>query len=138
MSETPPRPLPQLDDLNRPFWEGLEAGELRLQRCADCRHLRYPIAETCPRCLSGDAAWERVSGRATVHSTIVFHQLYHRAFADEIPYNVSLVELDEGPRMISNVVGVAPDAVAVGDRLEVVFERLPEGVTINRFRVVGR
>jgi uncharacterized protein len=135
--DRPARPLPEIDDHNRPFWEGLARHALVLQRCAACGHVRYPINEVCPRCLSSEHTWEPMSGRGTVYSTIVFHQVYHPAFADEVPYNVSLVQLAEGPRMISNVVGVPPDEVRVGDELEIVYADLDEGITINRFRPTG-
>lgn len=131
----PQRPLPTIADDNRPFWDGARAGELRMQKCCDCGHVRYPINDLCPQCLSGEFEWQRLSGRGTVYSTIVFHQVYHQAFAGDVPYNVSLVQLDEGPRMFSNVVGVAPSDVKVGDVVEAVFEPLNESVTLPRFRI---
>lgn len=123
------RPQPTIGDLNRPFYDGLAAGELRLQRCDSCGLLRYPIASICPSCLSAEATWELLSGRATVFSTVVFHQVYHGAFADDVPYNVSIVELVEGPRMMSNVVGVPAAEVAVGD--EVSFVATPIGGRVH-------
>jgi uncharacterized OB-fold protein len=133
MTATKPRPLPQVTDLNAPFFEGLLDDELRLQRCGECDLLRYPIATVCPRCLSKSAAWERVSGRGTVFSTVVFHQVYNQAFADEVPYNVAIVQLAEGPMMMTNVVGVAPTSVSVGDAVRVVFTEVSEGVRIPQF-----
>jgi uncharacterized OB-fold protein len=132
----PQRPLPTIDDDNRPFWDGARAGELRMQKCCGCGHIRYPISELCPQCLSGEFEWQRLSGRGKVFSTIVFHQIYHAAFAGEAPYNVSLIQLDEGPRMFSNVVGVPPSEVKVGDVVEAVFEPLTEDVTLPRFRMM--
>jgi uncharacterized OB-fold protein len=128
------RPLPSIGDHNRAFWDGLTRGELRLQRCGSCGHLRHPVIDTCPVCLSGEYAWETVSGRGEVLSTIVFHQVYHPAFKDQVPYNVALVQLDEGPRLISNVIGVDPHDVRVGDRVQAVFEAVSDDVTIHRFR----
>jgi uncharacterized OB-fold protein len=84
--------------------------------------------------LSEDAEWVTLSGKGTVFSFIVFHQVYNQAFAKDVPYNVALIQLDEGPRMFSNVVGVPNDAVKVGDRVEAVFEKATETVTIPRFR----
>jgi hypothetical protein len=130
-------PLPELTDVNRPFWESLAEHVLAVQKCSKCGHLRYPISEICPECLSPDAEWTPMSGRGTVFSTIVFHQVYHPAFADRVPYNVSLVRLDEGPIMVSNVVGPEPRDVAVGDRVEVVFDQVTPEVTIPRFRPAG-
>lgn len=130
-------PMPELTDLNRPFWESLADDVLVLQRCDACGHFRYPISELCPECLSPDATWTPMSGRGTVFSTIVFHEVYHPAFADKVPYNVSLVRLDEGPILVSNVVGPEPADVAVGDQVEIVFDRVTPDVTIPRFAPKG-
>lgn len=131
------KPLPAVSDLTRPFWEAAKRNELRLQRCAECGHTRYPIAEICPRCLSGEASWEAMSGRGTVFSHVVFHQVYNKAFADDAPYNVVLVQLDEGPRMFSNVVDASTREARVGDRLEVVFEDVTPEIALPRFRLAG-
>ena len=127
------KPLPTIDDGNRPFWAAARAGRLELQRCGACQHVRYPISPVCPRCLSAAFTWRALSGRGTVHSTIVFHQVYHPGFANDVPYNVSLVQLDEGPRLFSNVVGVPPSSVKVGDRVRAVFDAVTPEVTIPRF-----
>lgn len=128
------KPLPEVNEENRPFWEGLRERALRLQKCGNCEHLRYPISRWCPRCLDEAAEWVTVSGRGQVASTIVFHQVYDPAFAGDIPYNVALVRLDEGPQMFSNVVGMPPSDVAVGDRVEIVFDDVTPQVTLPRFR----
>ena len=133
----PSRPLPILDDSNRPFWEAARQGVLRMQRCDDCGHVRYPISHVCPQCLSSGLKWVDLSGRGTVMSSIVFHQVYHPAFASEVPYNVSLVQLEEGPRMFSNVVGVSPSSVRVGDSVQVVFDPVSEDISLPRFRRRG-
>src|SRR5690606_6778245 len=127
------RPLPTITDLNRPFWEGAAQGELRLQRCTVCGHLLYPIGSLCPVCLSRELRWERMSGRGTVHATVVFHQVYHQAFADEVPYNVSIVEVEEGPHLMTNVVGIPPSDVKVGQEVQVMFAEIADGVFLPRF-----
>ncbi len=78
-----------------------------------------------------------LSGRGTVHSYIVFHQVYNKEFAGDVPYNVALVQLDEGPRMFSNIVGTPNDQVKVGDRVAVVFEPATDEISIPRFQIVG-
>jgi uncharacterized OB-fold protein len=135
---TPARPLPTMDDENRPFWAAARQGKLRMQQCKSCSHIRYPISHVCPECLSGQFDWADLSGRGTVHSTIVFHQVYHQAFASEVPYNVSLIQLEEGPRLFSNVVGLPPSDVKVGDRVEAIFDALTEEISLPRFQPVGR
>lgn len=134
MTETYAKPLPTLDDGNRPFWDAAKQGQLKLQQCTDCRHIRYPISHVCPKCLSEKSSWTALSGRGTVFSTIVFHQVYHQAFAQDVPYNVSLVQLEEGPRMFSNVVGVPPSSVKVGDAVQVVFGAVTPEITLPRFK----
>lgn len=136
MSETYTKPLPTIDDSNRPFWEAARSGRIELQHCGDCGHVRYPVAHVCPRCLGEASEWRAVSGLGTVFSTIVFHQVYHPGFAGDVPYNVSLVQLDEGPRMFSNVVGVPPSSVKVGDRVRARFDAVTAEVTLPRFEVV--
>ena len=135
MATSSTKPLPELSEENRPFWDGCRAGELRMQRCSACGHLRYPIAPLCPACLDEAHEWEALSGRGEVYSYVVFHQVYNQAFADDVPYNVALIQLDEGPRMFSNVVGVPNDAVSVGDRVVVVFDPATEEITIPRFEL---
>lgn len=132
------KPLPTITDENRPFWQGCREGKLRLQRCGECGHVRYPISHCCPKCLSTQFDWKDLSGRGEVFSYVVFYQLYNKAFEKDVPYNVALVQLEEGPRMYSNVVGVDNDAVKVGDKLEVVFDPVTPEVTIPRFRLRGK
>jgi uncharacterized OB-fold protein len=129
------KPLPTITDENRAFWDGCKAGRLQLQKCGACGHIRYPISHVCPDCLSYDFEWTALSGRGEVFSYVVFHQLYNKAFAEDIPYNVALVQLDEGPRMYSNIVGVDNDAVKIGDKVEVVFDAVTPEITIPKFRL---
>jgi uncharacterized OB-fold protein len=131
------KPLPTLSDENRPFWDGCRAGRLRLQRCSACAIWRYPIAPVCPECLSADFTWADVSGRGTVFSFIVFHQAYHPGFKADLPYNVAMVQLDEGPRLFSNIVGTPHERVRIGVAVEVVFDAITAEVTIPRFRLRG-
>lgn len=128
------KPLPTLTDENRPFWEAVARGELRLQRCAACRRHRYPIAPVCPRCMAAEFAWEPVSGRGRVFSFVIFHQVYHRAFQGDVPYNVALVQLEEGPFMFSNVVGIRNEDIRCDMPVGVVFEPVTDEVTLPRFR----
>lgn len=130
------RPVPPASELTEPFWAGGLSGELRLQQCADCRHVRYPVATICPRCLGGEAAWTAMSGRGIVQSYIVFERAYNEAWADQVPYVVALIELDEGPVLLSNVVGVEPSAVRVGQRVTVTFERRSASAALPQFTPV--
>ncbi len=130
------KPLPILSERNLPFWEAAKRGELRMQRCLDCGHIRYPIGPVCTDCLSERTEWVQLSGRGRVFAYCVFYQLYNPAFKEDIPYNVAIIQLDEGPRMISNVVGCNNEEVKIGDRVGVVFDPVTEDVSIPRFRLL--
>jgi uncharacterized OB-fold protein len=134
--DTYEKPLPIFDHLNRPFWEAARAGHLCLQHCTDCGHVRYPINHVCTKCLSHRAEWKNVSGRGTIFSYIVFHKSYHPAFAKDLPYNVAMIQLDEGPRMISNIIADAGITPKVGDYVAVVFDPATPEISIPRFRLV--
>lgn len=110
--------LPEPTKRDAPFWDGLKAGELRLQRCNACSSFQYPAETFCYECGATSLEWERVSGGGTVYSFITVHQRYHPAFGDNLPYNVSIIELDEGPRMVSNVIGIESHDVTIGMRVQ--------------------
>jgi hypothetical protein len=124
---------PTINDVNRPFWDGCRRGELLVQRCCSCGHLRYPAAIACPECLSGEAEWQAVSGRGKVFSFVVFQRAYHPAWEGRVPYNVALIELDEGPILLSNVIDVDNARLAVGLDVRIAFERLDEALSIPVF-----
>lgn len=105
----------------RPFWNGCARGELLLQRCAACGTLRHPPSPICPRCRSDAHAWVAANGRGTVYTFTVVRQALAKGWDARVPYVVAVVELDEGPRILSNVVDVAPDDVRIGLPVEVVF-----------------
>jgi uncharacterized OB-fold protein len=135
MAEPAP-PLPVADPVTRPFWESVRAHAMRLQRCRGCgRFVFYPRA-VCPFCLSGELAWTPVSGRGTVHAFTIPHRHPHPAFAARAPYVVALIELEEGARMLSTLVGVEPTpaAVRVGLPVEVVYDDVTAEITLPRFR----
>lgn len=132
-----PKAIPQPTPGTRPFWEGTRAGELRIQRCSACsRHFLYP-RPVCPFCGSSDVQWVKASGRGTLHSYVINH-FAAPGFEGEVPYVIAVVQLDEGPRMLSNLRGVAaePEALALDMPLEVTFE--PRGdQSLPMFRPVG-
>lgn len=117
-----PGPLPELDELNRFFWVSGEDGTLRFQRCGDCGHWQHPPSVICPKCLSENIAPQAVSGLATVGAVTVNHQAWMPGMTE--PYVIAIVELDEQPglRLTTNIVGIEPDKVFIGQRIKVVFE----------------
>lgn len=101
------------------YWDALDAGRLCFQRCGACGAAQLPAREECTSCLSPDLSWEEAGGGATLISWVVYHRGYHEAFADRLPYNVAVVELDEGPRLISNILADASAlAIDMALRLE--------------------
>jgi uncharacterized OB-fold protein len=125
--------LPPVTGANRPYWDGCAVGELRLQRCLDCQEFRFPESPICASCLSSRSIWQAVSGRAKLWSWIRMHQNYFPAFRDELPYLVIFVQLEEGPYMISTLLG-AQDALRPGLPLEVAFDRVTPDRFIPKFR----
>jgi uncharacterized OB-fold protein len=128
------RPLPEITPEMAPFWEAARRHELVVQRCRGCGTLRFPARDICSRCLSRDAEWAPVSGRGTIFSFAVMHQVYHPGFADEVPYAVVVVELEEGARLLSNLIDCPVAEIAVGMPVSVVFDDLTPDVTLPRFR----
>ncbi len=133
--QAPQKPLPEPDEASQPFYDGAMAGKLMLMRCSACGAYRVPSRMHCDVCLSDRSDWVAASGRGVVRTFGVMHQRYHPGFFAELPYNLTLVELEEGPRMVSNIVGIANDAIRVGMTVQVEFEK-HEDVAIPKFRPV--
>lgn len=132
---SPAHPLPDLDSsLAGPFWRAAREGRLVFQRCASCGYLRWPPAPLCPECLEPGGDWTEVDGRGSIWSFCVYEHVYHQAFRDEAPYNVALVELDAGPRLITNIVGISNEQIRVGLRVVPLFDAVSAEVTLVRFR----
>jgi uncharacterized protein len=128
------KPLPQVSTEMAPFFGAAHRHELVVQRCRGCGAFRFPARDRCSSCLSREAEWTRVSGRGTVFSYAVMHQVYHPGFADEVPYAVVVIQLEEGARMLSNVVGCPTHEIAIGMPVEVVFEDVSPEITLPKFR----
>ena len=128
------KPLPEITPAMRPFWDAARRHELVVQRCAGCGTHRFPARDLCSRCLSRTVEWAPVSGRGTIFSWTMMHQVYHPGFADEVPYAVVVVELEEGVRLVSNLVGCPVDAIVAGMPVEVTFEDVTPEVTLPKFR----
>ena len=129
------KPLPLIDNWNRPYWEAARQHRLILQRCGACGTLRHPPGPVCPECQSPEITWTEASGQGRIWSWIRFHQNYFPGFADEIPYNVVLIELAEGPFLISNLIdlpeGRDPEC---GQAVTVVFDDITPEFSLPKFR----
>jgi uncharacterized OB-fold protein len=128
------KPLPRPNRLSQPFWDGAKWHELLLQKCAACGHVWLPPSTRCPKCLSTEYEWSKASGRGKVWSWIVMWQRYFAAFEQDIPYNVAYVELEEGPRLMTNLVGVENDAIYCDMPVEVAFEDVTAEISLPKFR----
>jgi uncharacterized protein len=128
------KPLPIITATNRPYWEAAARHELRLQRCSACASWIYPISVACQSCGEQDAAvWTEVSGHGRLSSWVVYHRAFAPFEASDVPYAVAEVELDEGPRLISHVVGAGFDELRLGMPLRVAFRAVTPEVTLVVF-----
>lgn len=129
------KPAPEPDDVSAFYWRGAAEGTLLVQRCAACGFLSHPPDVACTRCGALVLDPTPMSGLGTVYSFTIVRQAFDPAFLSEIPYAVALVELDEQPGLVvlANIVGIAPDAVEIGMRVEVTFEDRGDH-TVPQFR----
>ena len=107
--------------------------EFVLMQCSSCNEYRLPVFADCNMCLSPDYTWEPASGKGTVRTFGIMHQRYHAGFEPELPYNIIVVELEEGPRLTSNMVGVENDRIRIGMAVEITWEQ-HDDVAIPKFR----
>jgi len=116
-------PVPEVagDPATRPFWDGIKAGRLLLERCLRCQAVIWYPRGFCPRCGSAATEWIEASGRGTVYTYTVARRSFG-GWAAAVPYVIAYIELAEGPRVLSNVVGAAPDEVSIGLEVEVVMK----------------
>lgn len=132
-----PRPLPQPTPETQHFWDGTKQHELRLQRCDQCAHAYFPPRPFCPKCSSRSVSVFTASGKATLHSYIINHR--PPPFAGfEAPYAIAVVELEEGPRLMTNIVDTpqTPEALELDMPLEVTFEDVTDEISLPKFRPV--
>jgi uncharacterized OB-fold protein len=135
-SDTGRRPgfTPSPSGLNAEFYAHCARGELRFQRCADCGTWRHPPRVMCARCASDRWEWARSSGRGRLFSWTVTHQGLAPGFGDRVPYAVAVVEVEEGPRLVTGLRGVALADLALDLPLEVGFETVSDAIGLHHFR----
>ncbi len=132
MSE-PQRPLPQPTDLTRPYWEAAARGELHMQHCGACGQWQFYPRPFCIHCEAEALQWRAVSGLGRIYTYTVNHRAPNPFMKARLPYVVAIVELDEGPRLMANVLGNAVDRAGIGKRVKVTFETASEEVTLPQF-----
>lgn len=132
---TKPLPNPADPELTRPFWEAAQRHELVIPRCRRCDSYFWYPRPACPSCLIEDWEWTAVSGKGRLHTFTVVRQPGNPSFNEDVPYAYAIVQLDEGPRMISNIVDCEiPDGLAVDMRLEASFDDIDGEWTLVKFR----
>ncbi len=134
MSSIPAKPVPRPAPESEPYWQAARAHRLSIPRCEACEEFWFPPSLSCPHCLSDKFSFQDVSGRGKVYSFVTFHRTYHPAFANETPYVVALVELEEGPRLLTNILGISPDEVKCEMPVEVIFDDVDANNSIPKFR----
>ncbi|MFP1632798.1 Zn-ribbon domain-containing OB-fold protein [Zhengella sp. ZM62] len=133
----PAKPLPRIEGPERPFWEGLLEGVIRVQHCLSCGRPRFPASRYCPHCHSPESEWRAVDPHGEVETYCVFHKAYFPGFVPEMPYAVVQVRLDCGVRFFSNMVGIGNDEIRTGMRVRAVFETAAPGIALLKFRPEG-
>lgn len=138
MTERSEKPVPVVDELSEPFWEGAKQHRLVVQRCAECGYYNHPPRPACDNCSSQRLEFVPVSGRGTIYTYTVMHQKNVAGFEDEIPYINIVVELDEQPAllMVSNLPHADLDRVRIGGRAEVWFEERGPELVVPQFKPV--
>ena len=132
-----PKPLPVITAENRPFWEGCRQGKLLLQYCDQCKMYQFYPRLYCMHCGADETRWVEASGRGSVYSFTIIRQNKAPEFVRETPYNVTLVQLEEGPRMMTSIVDCAPEDLRVDLPVTVVFEEASETISLPHFKPFG-
>jgi hypothetical protein len=131
------KPLPQITPVNQPFWDGAKAGKLMMQKCQDCGTWVFCPRPVCGDCASDKLEWVEVSGKGKIFSFTVIREVVGQAlrgFAPDIPYITAWVDLDDGPRFCSNIIGCPIDKVHIDMPVQVVFEDGGDGITLPKFK----
>ena len=128
------KPVPTPDEASLPFFMGAKEHRLMIQHCSACGTATWPVKSRCPTCLSTDLTWMQASGQGTLYSFALMHQVYHPGFAAEVPYNIAEVDLEEGLRIISAIVGCTNAELHIGMALEVTFEDITSEISVPKFK----
>lgn len=131
-----PKPLPVVTEESRPFWEGCRQGKLLLQYCGQCQRYQFYPRLYCMQCGSNALRWVEASGRGVIYSYTIIRQSKSPEFMSDTPYNVAIVQLEEGPRMLSNIVDADPSELGVDLTVTVEFDQVSEGISLPRFRLI--
>lgn len=129
-----PLPAPIANADSKPYWDAAREDKLVLPHCRSCGHTFFMSRHQCPKCWSDDLAWKQASGRGTVHSFSVVRRASLATFAARTPYVLALIDLEEGPRMMTNIVGENAMETRIGDAVTVCFEECADGAKLPQFQ----
>ena len=129
-----PKPLPVITEDSRPFWEGCRQGKLLLQYCDACHRYQFYPRLFCMQCGPGSLRWVEASGRGVIYSYTIIHQNKSPEFVGDTPYNVAIIQLEEGPRLLSNIVDSSLADLRVDLPVTVVFDAVSDTIALPRFR----
>jgi hypothetical protein len=127
-----------MTELTAPYWEAAREKRLVVQECQSCRQVWHPPLPRCPHCHAAHLGWRQVQGDGTIYTYTIVRHPTHYAFAGEVPYVLAIVELGEGPRLVTAITGVPPEAVHAGQPVRVVFRAVADGVTLPYFEPATR
>ena len=128
------KPLPNINGDNREFWLGCKNHQLRFQKCENCGYVRWPASIICPVCLSQKASWIVSEGKGKIYTFVIYRVAYHPGFANDLPYVVAAVELNEGPHLLTNIVNCPVDEVTCEMSVEVTWSDVNEEVSLPLFK----
>ena len=131
------KPLPTVSGETKPYWDSCRRGQLMIQKCDSCAEYQFYPRGICANCWSNDIQWYSASGKGTVWTFTVTHQNRTPGFAEDVPYVLALVELEEGVRMFTNIVECEPRDVKIGMAVEVTFVQANDQISIPYFKPAG-
>jgi uncharacterized protein len=131
------KPLPTPTPLSAPFWDGLRAREIRVQKCSNCGHLQHPPQPACVQCWQAELVWSRLPSEGTVYSYSVCHWPTIAAFRSDAPYVVAIVDLPGGVRINTNIVDCQLSDLHVGMPVEAVFDDVTDQITLLKYAPCG-
>ena len=131
------KPAPRPSAESQPFWDAAQKRKLVLQHCRSCGQCWFPPSARCHHCLSADFEWRETSGEGRIYSFVVYHRLYHPGFEADLPYIVAIVELREGPRLLSNIIGTRWQDVRCDMAVRATFDDDGRGLLIPKFAIRG-
>ena len=130
------RPLPQATDITAPYWQAAQQERLVLQHCRQCQNWQFFPRSFCCHCGSEAVVWKASTGQGKIYTFTINRRATHAFFKERLPYAVAMVELDEGPRMMANIIDSDLKRLVIGARVQVCFERASEEITLPQFRLV--